>query len=402
MLTKQLAIATYEKGRLLPDRLTRQGHAHYLTHAERMLQAYRTGIGRTRRELHRAIEAIFASKTDCPTRRIQAFCKLLDDASTWASGSASEAARLRRDVFRRAAALHPLVRCPDRLFPHEETAAKTALAAEMGASWEEIDQKLFADVIECHRLEAFNGYPSGEALLARYNVAQVQVALFRAVEMIVWATDDFKTILRYAKLARLMHSIRRLGDSRCEIRLDGPASVLRATRRYGVAMARFLPALIACRGWRMHAVLQTHRRGHFVSLDLSSDDRLNSHLPAPEEFDSHVEEDFARRWGAKRDGWTLDREGEVLYQGQKVFVPDFVFRHDDGRNVLMEIVGFWTPEYLQAKFQTLRTFAEQRILVAVAKGASRQVKELPAGAIVFGSALRPEVVLERLEAVPGR
>ena len=193
-----------------------------------------------------------------------------------------------------------------------------------------------------------------------------------------------------------MHSIRRLGDSRYEIRLDGPANVLRATRRYGVAMARFLPALIACRGWRIHAVLQTRRRGHFVSLDLSSDDRLNSHLPAPEEFDSRVEEDFARRWGAKREGWSLDREGEVLHQGQKVFVPDFVFRHDDGRNVLMEIVGFWTPEYLQAKFQTLRTFAEQRILVAVAKGASRQVKEMPAGALVFGSALRPDVVLERL------
>ena len=73
-----------------------------------------------------------------------------------------------------------------------------------------------ADVVECHRLEAFAGYPSGEALLARYNVAQVQVALFRAVEMIVWASDDFKTILRYAKLARLMHSIRLLSDGRYE------------------------------------------------------------------------------------------------------------------------------------------------------------------------------------------
>jgi predicted nuclease of restriction endonuclease-like RecB superfamily len=401
MLTKQLALATYDKGRLLPDRLTRQGHAHYLTHANRMLETYRTGIGRTRRELHRAVAAIFAPETDCPIRRIQAFCKLLDDASTWASGSAGETAQLRQTIFRRGASLHPLVRCPDRLFPNEETAAKTAIAAELGTSWDEIDRRLFADVIECHRLESFTAYPTGEALLARYNVAQVQVALFRAVEMIVWATDDFKTILRYAKLARLMHSIRRSGDSRYEIRLDGPASVLRATRRYGVAMARFLPALVACRGWRMHAVLQTRRRGHFVSLDLSSDDRLNSHLPAPEEFDSRVEEAFARHWGEKREGWSLDREGEVLHQGQKVFVPDFVLRHDDGRSMLLEIVGFWTPEYLQAKFQTLRTFADQRILVAVTKGASKQVKELPAGAIVFGSALRPEAVLEWLHGESG-
>src|SRR5205807_5097861 len=169
------------------------------------------------------------------------------------------------------------------------TAAKAAIATGLGLSWEEIDRQLFADVMECHRLAAFAGYPSGEALLARYNVGQVQVALFRAVEMIVWATDDFKTILRYAKLARLMHSIRRLGDGRYELRLDGPASVLRATRRYGVALAKFLPPLIACRGWCLHALLQPRWRGPLVGLDLSPDDRLNSHLPPPAEFDSQVE-----------------------------------------------------------------------------------------------------------------
>src|SRR5205807_4855077 len=168
-----------------------------------------------------------------------------------------------------------------------------------------MDGQLFADVTECHRLESFDGYPTGEALLARYNVAQVQVALFRAAHMVVWASEDFKTVLRYAKLARLMHTIRRLGTGQFEIRLDGPASVLRGTRRYGVALAKFLPALIACRGWRMHAVLQTRRPGCLISLDLSPEDHLTSHLPRPEEFDSQVEECFARRWGEKREGWSL-------------------------------------------------------------------------------------------------
>jgi predicted nuclease of restriction endonuclease-like RecB superfamily len=289
------------------------------------------------------------------------------------------------------------VRSADRLFQHEEAQAKSAIALELGLSWEEVDQQLFADVAECHRLRTFEGYPGGEALLARYNVAQVQVALFRAVEMVVLATDDFKTILRYAKLARLMHTIRRLGEGRYEIRFDGPASVLRGTRRYGVAMARFLPALVACRGWRLHAVLETRRRGWLVSLDLSPEDGLHSHLPPPREFDSRMEEAFARSWGDKREGWALEREGEFLHQAQKVFVPDFVLRHDDGRAVFLEIVGFWTPEYLQAKFQTLRVFGDREILVAVAGPASRQLADLPAHAIRFKSVLRPEQVLERLQ-----
>jgi predicted nuclease of restriction endonuclease-like RecB superfamily len=401
MLTKELAIAAFENGRVQPDRLTRQRHGHYLPYAEGMIEVYRRGIGGTRRELHRAVRAVFADETDCPLRRIDAFCKLLDDVSTFAQGGRGAAAALRRQVFRRAAALHPLVRCPDRLFPNEEMTAKDAIAAQLGLTWDEIDGQLFADVQECHRLEAFAGYPGGEALLARYNVAQVQPALFRAVEMRVWASGDFKTILRYAKLAGLMHTIRRLGEGRYEIRLDGPASVLRATRRYGVAFARFLPALIACRGWRLHAVLQTRRPGWLAGLDLAAEDGFHSHLPPPEEFDSAVEAGFARRWGDKREGWSLRREGEVLHQGQKTFVPDFVLCHDDGRRVLLEIVGFWTPEYLQAKFQTLRAFADHPILVAVAAACCRQSAEVPPGVIRFKTALRPEQVLDRLRALRG-
>ena len=408
MLTKELAIADYQGGRILPDRLTRNLHPQYLGYAERMLHVYRTGIGRSRRELHRAVSAIFADEENCPARRVDAFSKLLDDASTYERDRRGRAAALRRKVFHMAAARHPLVRKADRLFEAEESRVKSEIAVKLGRPWIEIEGELFADVIEFHRLARFEGYPDAAALLARYNVAQVQAALFGAVSMTVWASDDFKTILRYAKLARLMHTIVRSGEGRYRFRFDGPASVLRQTRRYGVAMARFLPALIACRDWRMHAVIRTRPTfgrcpaGWNVSLDLSSTDGLNSHLPAPDEFDSSIEEAFARKWGAeKRDGWRMVREGAILDRGQKVFVPDFVFRHDDGRTVLMEIVGFWTPEYLQAKIETLRTFQDQPVLLAVAEAARKGITELPAETIPFKSALPIKDVLNRLKSFSG-
>jgi len=364
--------------------------------AERMLKLYCTGIGSTRQDLHRAIEHIFRNDADCPPRRLAAFAKLLDDASIYDAAGRSNAADLRQQVFHLAAATHPLVSAPDRQFPNTEMPVKSDIARRLGRPWQEIDNALFADVAECHRLTGFSGYADGQALLSRYNVAQAQVVLFDAVSMTVWATEDFKTILRYAKLAGLMHTIRRSAAG-YKFRFDGPASILHATRRYGVAMARFLPALIACRGWRMHAVIHT-RRGRTVAFDLSPADRLTSHLPAPEEFDSRVEEDFARQWGAeKRRGWTLIRDGEVLHQGKKVFVPDFVFRHDNGRSVLLEIAGFWTPEYIEAKLRTLRTFAGHDILLALGAAPAKHLKEPPADAIRFKSRLRLKDVLERLD-----
>jgi uncharacterized protein len=366
MLTREHAIAEFKGGRVVPDRLQRRHHARYADYAERMLAIYRGGIGQTRRALHTAIRTVFAAEPDCPARRIDAFCKLLDDASIYSRDRRGEAAELRRQVFRLAATRHPLVTSVDQLFEHSEVETKAHIAAELCMPWEEIDARLFSDIIEFQRLREFAGFVDGPALLARYNVAQAQAALFDAVEMTVWASEDFKTILRYAKLARLLHSVKREGDDRYVIRLDGPASMLRKTNRYGAALARFLPALLACRGWRMHAVLRVRGREWMKRFDLSPADGLVSQLPSPAEFDSNVEAAFAEQWGdGPRDGWTLVREGEILCREQQVFVPDFVLRHDDGRRVLFEIVGFWTPEYLEDKLQTLRRFSDERILVAL-------------------------------------
>lgn len=403
MLTRELAIAEcdFARGTILPDRLTMKSHGRYLEHAGRMLDVYRHGVGRTRRELHRSVADVFAGEDACPQRRIDAFCKLLDDASEFERDGRGQAAALRKQVFRLAAPLHPLVRSPDRLFENGESRVKLQIAEALARPWPEIEACLFADIIEYHRLHSFAGFAGARALLSRYNVAQIQAALFDAESLSVWATSDFKTILRYAKLARLMHTIVRLGTGEYLFRFDGAVSIVRETRRYGAALARFLPALLACRDWRLHAVVQSRWGNWKLALDLCSAEGLTSHLPPPDEFDSQIEEDFAQKWGPDpRDGWTLEREGEVLHNGQKVFVPDFVLRHEDGRIVLLEVIGFWTPEYLEAKSATLRAFGRHSILLAVSEPLRQLLPDLFPEPIPYKSALKVKDVLARLKFKP--
>jgi len=405
MLTREHGIVVYDrqKARAHPDRLTGEQERRYVDLAAKMLNVYRLGQGKTRRELHRAIHNLLAQEEACPVRRIEAFCKLLDDASEYDRDRRQKAAALRRTVFRLAAPFHPLVHSHDRLFGNEELEVKRRIAAELGMTWEEIDRRLFADMMEFHPLKQFLGYESPQALVDRYNVAQLQVALYDAVHLRVWVTRDFLTVLRYAKLARLMHTITRLKPGEYRLDFDGPASVLRETRRYGVAMARFLPALLACDGWKLHATLKTRWRGWYARLALTAADGYRSHLPAPGEFDSTVEEKFAAKWGPEpRNGWTMIREGEILHQGQTVFVPDFTFRHEDGRSVALEIVGFWTPEYLRNKQETLRRFTDYPILVAASTAAGKQGIEFPPGTILFKTVLKVEQVLPRLEEWPSQ
>jgi hypothetical protein len=401
MLTREHGICAFDRDRQAhPDRLHRQRHAAYLELADRMLAVYRAGAGQPRRVLHRRIEALFDNVEDCPPRRISAFCKLLDDVATFDRDRSGKARKLRMRVLNHAAGRHPLVADqPLGVFEHARTVVRAELAAELGLTWEAIEERYFADIIELQPLQSFAGYPCGADLLARYNVAQTQVALFDAVRMRVTASRDFKAVLRQAKLAGLLHTIERHGASGYTLLFDGPASVLRETRRYGAAMARFIPALLACAGWSLEARLAPKQWPVQVTLRLSPDDGLRSPVAPDSAYDSTVEEVFAAKWGAgERDGWRLLREGDILHRGQRVFVPDFLLRHTDGREACLEIVGFWTEDYWQRKLETLAVFADRPIILAVPKHLLPRLGDTPFPVIPYATSLKLAPVLEALAA----
>lgn len=369
MLTSSQCIVSYDfaRRRVVADRLERKRDARYLRGAARMIAIYRQGIGLSRGELHGRVERVLDSFPDCPPRRVQAFCKLLDDLSSFAADSRS-AASLRREVFTRAAASHPLVGRAEGIFESTVGQVRDRLANELGRSWEEIERDLFADVIELQRLTTFPDDLQAADLLAMYNVAQTQTLLYRATRVTVVAREDLKTILRHAKLAGLMHTIRRLDDGSYRFTLDGPASSLRSTSRYGIRFARMVPKLLSCRGWWLHATILGPKNQLF-GFELSPADRLRSPLAPPAPFDSALEAEIISRWEASRpEGWTLERETEVLHRGQEVLTPDFVLRHrDHPLPTYVELVGYWTPEYLRKKAAQLAKFRQQRWILIVSR-----------------------------------
>jgi predicted nuclease of restriction endonuclease-like RecB superfamily len=239
-------------------------------------------------------------------------------------------------------------------------------------------------------LREFKGDMSPADLLSRYNLAQLQACLYQCQQMTVEATADFAAIVRYAKLCRLLVETRRV-TAGYRIDLSGPASVLHETRRYGVNFARFVAALVSCRSWKMHASVMT-RWGRLATVRLDSEAGYRSHIAAPADFDSQVESDLAARWGDVREGWKLVRDAGILQYGQTTFVPDFKLRHEDGREVMLEIVGFWTPEYLAAKRETIKKFRDHRILLAIpVKTAKENARE--SGAIVYRTKIDPDEVV---------
>lgn len=363
MIRSEHSIVHYDFRQLVvtPDRLLRSRDADYLDAAKQLLNLYSNGAGEPRQELHYKVETILSRIPGCPPRRIAALCKLLDDHGEYTQFQ-KEAVKLRKRLFQLAAPMHPIVTQREGIFEHELHTARQKIAAEIGMSWPEIEANLFADVIELQRLESFHADLSPADLLSIYNVAQTQSVLYRATRVRLDATEDFKTILRHAKLAGLMHRIqeRRIGNTHgYRFVFDGPQASLRETTRYGVRFAALLPKLLACGGWKLTAEILGPRKQKF-RLDISPADGLRSVHAAPSDFDSALEEDIDHRWhAAPVAGWAWHRESQLLAIGQTVMTPDFTLVNEQsGEMIYVEVVGFWTPEYLEEKCSRLRIFME--------------------------------------------
>jgi hypothetical protein len=105
----------------------------------------------------------------------------------------------------------------------------------------------------------------------------------------------------------------------------------------------------------------------WLRITLQSGDPIFFGADLPGRYDSALEERFAREFREKAPDWDLIREPEPLRAGEHLIFPDFAIFHrrDPTRRALLEIVGFWTPRYLQAKLERLRAAGAPDLILCV-------------------------------------
>ena len=273
----------------------------------------------------------------------------------------------------------------------------------------DVETMLWADLDENHVLDTFDAI-STEDLLLWYNMSLAQTLLFGCTQM-EFCIDEgsyWKTVLRAVKMQGLMYVLEYGGckdsgsgssrkDARTHIAdaantggsvnrdttittttttnaqikciLDGPLSLFKMTTKYGSAFARLLPVITRTSSWHVDAVIskKTGSGTKLYRFEISSDSAsdylriisgdVNLNSDSPESFDSSVEQKFAEILRHHLDcddplGWRMTREPGPLVSGNKAMMPDFVFERF-GRRVYLEIVGFWTPDYIRRKVSKL-------------------------------------------------
>ena len=95
-------------------------------------------------------------------------------------------------------------------------------------------------------------------------------------------------------------------------------------------------------------------------------------------YDSTLEKIFS---SLSLGSWKIKREPTILKAGKYAFVPDFSLQRDSMK-VYLEIVGFWTPEYLEKKVEKLKEVKEPLILLIDRKLKCSE-KDFPAQEVIF-------------------
>lgn len=163
--------------------------------------------------------------------------------------------------------------------------------------------------------------------------------------------EHARSVVRYAKLRGLMATFEARADG-TSIDLSGPLALFHETTKYGHALAGFLGALAVTPGWWLRAQVNLHGDRYVLQLDATAP-MARAHA-LPRQADSEVERRLVIDLRRLRSGWELAREDTVVRVGQRLFFPDFTLIAPDRRTrVLVEIVGYWDPDYLARKTEAL-------------------------------------------------
>ncbi|MBZ0302631.1 MAG: DUF790 family protein [Anaerolineae bacterium] len=356
--------------------------------AHDLINLWAQQAGRSRDTWDSSIERHLGDRVDYIT--VRGLAKVLaDDGRFDPPKTAIDPEVLREKLF----APGPSFEQGDLFHPQTRAERITAAAVELDITPAAVEAALYADRPGAQVVTDSGRKWTPEALLTRYNLELHRGVLYWSNLMEVQIYDTFKDFWRYLKLFKLMFEAQAI-EGGYQVALDGPISpFVRSTTRYGRQLAAFLPALLLCQQWQMRATVRLGAFDAVLTYQLDHRAALTSHFARSGDFDSQMEADFAAEFQAKlgdeRGKWLLTREDEVLLLGDSVMIPDFAFTNqEDGRRALVEIVGFWHPEYLRRKLAKVRSAGRDDLILLVYEGVNLtddKLQDVPGEVLYFAS-----------------
>jgi len=301
--------------------------------------------------------------------------KLLLDRTEFDTESKDELLELREKVFRNSSTL---------MRKHEYSGLynsdcsekdilesyRKALAGSIGITSENLSDQLYSDLPPFQKVIKFRKI-TGEALLHRYNCAQVQGLLLRSekikLKLPESSTASLRQLLKYVRFNKLLAKISfdHKKSKSIDMQIDGPLSMFLQTQKYGLNLANFFPAVLHQQEWEMDATVRIHKNRTYI-LQLDQSCGIRSHL---RQFLAYVPEEIEKlglQIAKKLPDWTLSSSNDfVPLSGENMCFPDYLLKHISGKKVPLELFHNWHSAPLLNRLSQLDAQKEAPLLIGI-------------------------------------
>ncbi|MCB9681654.1 MAG: DUF790 family protein [Alphaproteobacteria bacterium] len=414
MLTGDLVRARVRGRELLPQFVDAE-RADLLEPVAEMVDVTAMAVdeGQTLGELEEALDACIGDHRS--HKVLRGIRKLLLDRCDVEVDAPLPPVELRARVFALAREMGPLALERDDTPDHHDALHRTTasdvfarVAAELDTTAAVVSGSLYGDLKQAQVVRAWRAIEP-QALLHRYNVALVQALLLKAHEVRVSlhapSVPRLRQLLRFAKFHQLMHRVER-DDDVLVLVLDGPASLLQQSTRYGLNLAGFFPAVLLqeC-AWSVQAEVPWTKARHVKALEITHEAGLVSHYADTGAYTAREVTWFEERWEAQAatSPWTMrPATAPIDLGGRGVILPDFTFT-DGTRTAHLEIVGFWRRDWLERRIDGLVRHGPGNLVLAVSRKLAaahgEALDDVPGEVIPFAQVVPVKDVVAALERV---
>ena len=352
MLPSELLAVWKRKGEIMP-RYAKLSNEN-LEVANALIDAYKEHIGEKKKALK--ILATDLEDKGHEYRFIRALALLLNRRSIFISDSKVNPFDLRKKIF------HTTEKIGIPTTKDQRQRILENVASEMALTSETVEKYMYADLDAELILEKLAPLSASE-LLEEYNLSLTQTLLFDSTELSFTTSGNWQRIFFSIKRLGLIYEVYQ--DNGICVRINGPASLFKLTKRYGIQTAKLLPIILANPKWTISAKILWKYTNEICNFKIESQ-KHSSLLKKPNtptlKYDSTAEEKFASQFQALNSGWILKREPEPILAGKQVIIPDFSLEKS-GIKVYLEIMGFWTETYLTRKIEKLKQIDEKMLLI---------------------------------------
>jgi predicted nuclease of restriction endonuclease-like RecB superfamily len=374
MLTGDLVRVKTTRQRVIPLYIDRRAEP-WLEAAESLLLLFREGTGMTRGQIESEIDALFGEGGKA-TQVYRGLAKVLEDRAEFEVVADFPPNELREKVFTAAAAqrrrLRAAVPGPAQRAPFPRDEIINTVARELNLTPDAVMTSLFADLHDENRLLGFKDI-TAQRLIDRYNVALAQAVLLRSVFVKAEVRHErpprYRQLFRRLKFHRLLYRVEGSMRDGYVFHIDGPLSLFSATTKYGMQVALFLPALLACSDFRLEAELRWGPRREPRGFYLDSRDGLVTHqqdtgMYVPAELTA-----FLERFRQVAPAWQISEATDLIELGREgMWVPDYKAVHTaSGTDVFIEVLGFWKKSSLERLTRLLPIHGPPRYVLAISE-----------------------------------